>query len=106
MAGWPSFAPAENAEIVLPAVVQPDEDAGISSAPLPSAKLASPRLKLETVKDVRRELARIYREARRGELKPGTATKLAFLLDLTSRMIERSELEARIKALEGQGQTR
>jgi hypothetical protein len=106
MAGWPSFAPAESAENVPPLAMQQGKEAGVSSAPLPPAKLASPRLKLETVKDVRRELARIYREARRGELKPETATKLAFLLDLTSRMIERSELEARIEALEGQGQAR
>lgn len=69
-------------------------------APSPPIKLASPRMKLETVQNVRRELARIYREARRGELKVETASRLAYLLDLMSRMIERSDLEARIVALE------
>ncbi len=54
---------------------------------LPPAKLASPRLKLETVQNVRRELARIYREARRGELKVEAATRLAYLLDLDSDSI-------------------
>lgn len=102
MSGWPSFAPAENAENVPPAVMQTGKEAGFLSAPLPPAKLASPRLKLETVQNVRRELARIYREARRGELKVETATRLAYLLDLMSRLIERSELEARIEVLEAQ----
>ena len=78
MSGWPSFAPAENAENVPSAVMQSGKEAGVSPAPLLPTKLASPRLKLETVQNVRRELARIYREARRGELKVETATRLAY----------------------------
>ena len=106
MVGWPSYPPTKIAENVQLAAMQSGREAGVSSAPLPPAKLASPRLKLETVQNVRRELARIYREARRGELKVETATRLAYLLDLMSRLIERSELEARIEALERQGRGR
>lgn len=103
MSGWPSFETPQQAEIAPSAGTALAGDAAPVVAPHPPAKLPSPRLKLETVRDVRRELARIYREARRGELKPETATKLAFLLDLTARMIERNELEARIEALEARG---
>lgn len=84
--------------------------AGVSAdAPTPryveAQRKPSPRLKLETAAHCRREIARIYREARRGELKPETATKLAYLVELASRMIERSDLERRLELLEdGRGQ--
>lgn len=103
MTAWPDFQPAQNAENGQAPWGNAGGAPAVAPAPIPPAKVASPRLKLETVRDVRRELARIYREARRGELKPETATKLAFLLDLTARMIERNELEARIEALEARG---
>jgi hypothetical protein len=99
MAGWPSLAPAENAEIVARVGAQPAGELGLLAAP-PTPKLASTRLRLETVSDVKRELKRVYLEARRGELKLEHAGKLAYLLDLTSRLIERSDLERRLEALE------
>ena len=104
MTGWPSFAPAENAENGPLAIVPASENAGVASV-LPPAKV-SPRLKLGSVRDVRKQLAVIYREARNGTLKPETATKLAFLLDLMARIIERSDLEARLVALEQRGPAR
>lgn len=58
------------------------------------------RMRLETVADVRRELKRCYISARNEEISTQTATRLAYLLDLMSRMIERSDLEARIERLE------
>lgn len=80
-------------------------NAGVATNPpppnsVPAPRKPSPRLKLETAAHCRREVARLYREARRGELKPETASKLAYLVDLISRMIERSDLEKRIEALE------
>lgn len=97
MTGWPSYPPqAESGQAGWGA---PPADPGIAAEPSPRRQ-ASPRLKLETAAHCRRELARIYRETRRGELKPETATKLAYLIDLTSRIIERSELEKRVEQLE------
>jgi hypothetical protein len=58
------------------------------------------RLRLATVRDCRRELARLYVEARRGEIEPATATRLCFLLNALVGMIRDSDLEGRIAALE------
>lgn len=58
--------------------------------------------KLHTIEAVRREAARLYREARRGEVAAGDASKLAVLLQLVARLIEGSDLEARVRRLEGE----
>ncbi len=55
---------------------------------------------LETVADVRREAAELYRRACRGEVSAGGAARLAGLLTLSARVIEGAELEARLDALE------
>src|SRR5690242_5329316 len=55
---------------------------------------------LETVADVRREAAELYRRACRGEVSAGDASRLAGLLTLSARVIEGGELEARLDALE------
>ena len=63
----------------------------------------SPRLNLTTIEDVRRELARVYRDARSGKIEASNATRLAYILDLMRKMIETSDLEKRIAALEAVG---
>lgn len=97
--GWPSWPQTAGNGPLAPLQVGGSPE--VSPTP-PPRRLASPRLKLETVGNVRRELARIYREARRGELATQEATRFAYLLDLMSRMIERGELERRVEALEAQ----
>lgn len=62
---------------------------------------AMKRTKLGSIREIRSELARVYREARSGKIDTGTATRLAYLLDLMARMVERSELEERVANLEG-----
>ena len=65
--------------------------------PLP----ARPRvLRLATVKEVRLELARLYREAREGKVAAADAAKFAFLLDRIRACIVDHELEARVERLE------
>lgn len=59
------------------------------------------RLPLATIEDCRRELARVYREAKSRRRDVQEASKLAYMLHLLARMIEESTLEARIEALEG-----
>ena len=55
---------------------------------------------LTNVGHCRAELAAVYRQARAGQIQLADATKLAFVLVSLSRMIETSELEARVMALE------
>jgi hypothetical protein len=49
---------------------------------------------------IRREAARLYRDARTGKFDPGDASKLGSILALMARLVEGSTLEARITALE------
>ena len=68
-----------------------------ADAPTPPVRL---RLKLSTVEDVRRELARIYREGKTGSRDVSEVSKLANVLSLLGRLIEGSDLERRLTALE------
>ena len=55
---------------------------------------------LDTVGGVVTELGRVYREARRGQLDVGDATRLAMVLREIRCALEVSEFERRILALE------
>ena len=65
---------------------------------------AAPRVgKLDTLEDVRKELGRLYRAARRKsgpEPDAVVAAKLAYLLQAVARTIEGSEMEKRVANLE------
>ena len=63
---------------------------------------ASPRsrLRLNTVRECRRELAKVYVEARAGLIDTQTATRLAYLLQTLAAMIRDGDMEDRILALE------
>lgn len=49
---------------------------------------------------VRQEMARVYREARRGEISEQKAGRLCYILSLIARIIEGSDLEQRVAKLE------
>ncbi|MEN2386204.1 hypothetical protein [Comamonas sp. A7-5] len=68
---------------------------------------ATPRLRipLRSADDVRRELARLYRQMKSKEISAADGTKLAYVLNLLRQAIETGELETRIAALESQAQT-
>jgi len=55
---------------------------------------------LDTIAGVRRELGRLYREARAGRIDPGDATKLAFVLVSIVKVAEAAEFDARLRELE------
>ena len=57
--------------------------------------------RLNNVGGVVSELGKIYREARRGELDVGDATRLAMILREIRQALEVSEFEARLRAVEG-----
>lgn len=65
--------------------------------PAPAPRL---RLPLGTVAQVRAEMARLYREAKAGQRDVSDASKLGNLLALLARLIEASDLEQRLEALE------
>ena len=67
---------------------------------LPPAKGQRYRCKLDTVQDVKREMAKVYREARSGMVDAQDATKLTWCLQAIGKVIESSDLEKRIEALE------
>lgn len=56
--------------------------------------------RLDRASDVRVELARLYRSARKGDLPISDAARLGYLLSLLGRLIETSDLEQRIERLE------
>lgn len=62
--------------------------------------LPPPRIRLATVRDVRRELAKLYCDARGGRVAPGDAAKLAFVLDRVRQCLADVELEQRVIFLE------
>lgn len=67
-----------------------------TTSPLPPTV----RKALSKVEHCRAELAAVYREARAGRLNIADASRLGNILSLLARMIEGSDLEKRIEALE------
>ena len=59
-------------------------------------------MKLETITDARKEMPKLYREARSGRLDISDVSKLTNIFMLTGMVIESSDLEKRVAALEGE----
>lgn len=59
-----------------------------------------PKIKLNSIEDVRREMATIYREARAGTLEIGDAGRLAYVLTGIGKLIEVEKIELRLVELE------
>ena len=55
---------------------------------------------LKTADNVRLEMAKVYREMRRGVVDTGDGTKLVYVLAQIGKMIELHEIEQRISILE------
>lgn len=58
------------------------------------------RTRLGTIKDIKNEMARVYKEVRMGSLDTSQATKLIYILGQMSALIKDHELERRIELLE------
>lgn len=61
---------------------------------------ATPRLNLTTLEDIRREMARVYRECRNGQLDTAMGTKLVFMLTQIVKVHEVVIIEKRLTELE------
>ena len=62
------------------------------------------RAKLDSLGDVKREMAKVYREARSGILDVQDSTKLVWVLQAVGKVIESSDLEKRVEILEGKNE--
>jgi hypothetical protein len=65
----------------------------------PTPKLRK-RYKLHTIEEVRREMARVYRDARTGAIDAKLGARLAYMLTQIAQLIESGELEKRVRELE------
>lgn len=59
-----------------------------------------PRINLSNLEDVRREMARVYRDMRNRIIDPQDGTRLTYVLAQLGRMHEMAEVEQRVNALE------
>lgn len=73
----------------------------LTDTPRPTARRY--RARLESVRDVQHQVARLFRDARSGTIKVEDASRLANILAILSRMIAEGDLEARVEALEKRG---
>ncbi|MGZ5054444.1 MAG: hypothetical protein ACXWAT_05805 [Methylobacter sp.] len=72
----------------------------------PQGKPARYRAKLDTLQDVKREMAKLYRESRSGVLDVQDATKMTWMLQAVGKVIEGSDLEKRIEVLEKRNESK
>lgn len=60
----------------------------------------TPRINLATSEDIRREMAKVYRETRCNKIMPNNGTKLVYMLINILKAYEVSEIEKRLTDLE------
>lgn len=58
------------------------------------------KIDLRSPMALRREMGRLYRDARTGKINPAEATKLAYILELMRKAFETTEMEERLGLLE------
>ena len=68
----------------------------------PTPRAVAAKIDLHSLDDVRREMGKLYREARAGRIDTRDATRLAYILGEMVKLFAVREIEARVKALEGQ----
>lgn len=79
---------------------EPEGRASAGDQPSPPGGAKRLRLRLNTVDDVKKELARLYRDARAGQLETHDASRMANMLAILGRIIEGADIEERMEALE------
>lgn len=67
---------------------------------IPAVPTSRQRIPLKTLRDVRREMARVYCACRHGQIEVTDGSKLTYMLAQLGKVIADHELEARIAALE------
>lgn len=72
------------------------DDTTVMSTPSPQIRVG----RLDSIRAVRRELAKVYRDMRGKKISTMDGSRLAFVLATIGRILERSDLEQRLEALE------
>jgi len=72
----------------------------IQQVPITIVEDATPRINLATSDDVRREMAKVYRESRGGKIATSEATRLIYMLTQILKAHEVHVLEQKLLALE------
>jgi hypothetical protein len=85
----------------------PDEPATIDGRtlrliPTPGRRKAV----LNTLEGIRREMARVYRDAESGRRDTAEASKLVYILGQIGKVLEATEIETRLKLLEAKANAR
>lgn len=84
----------------------PPSKGAVSGEVLPRAQPPSspptPRISLRDVDAIRREMSRVYRDARRGRIESTEAARLVYILAELRKTYEASTLERRLAALESE----
>ena len=62
--------------------------------------IPTPRINLSTSEDIRREMAKVYRETRCNKILPSNGTKLVYMLVNILKAYEVTEIEKRLADLE------
>ncbi|AEJ02499.1 hypothetical protein Nit79A3_2745 [Nitrosomonas sp. Is79A3] len=62
--------------------------------------LPTPQIKLATIEDCRREMARVYRDARTARIDTQDASRFVYILSQIGKLIETGQLEQRLIELE------
>lgn len=62
--------------------------------------LPTPQIKLATIEDCRREMARVYRDARTNRIDSQDASRFVYILSQIGKLIELTDIEKRIDLLE------
>lgn len=62
--------------------------------------LPTPQIKLATIEDCRREMARVYRDARTARINTSEASRMVYMLSQIGKLIETGQLEQRLTKLE------
>lgn len=60
----------------------------------------TPRINLANSEDIRREMAKVYRETRSNQILPSNGTKLVYMLISILKAYETTEIEKRLTDLE------
>jgi len=68
----------------------------------PTPRAVAAKIDLQTLDDVRREMGKLYREARTRKMDTRDATRLAYILGEMVKLFAVREIETRVKALEAQ----
>ena len=72
----------------------------VRQVPITIVENATPRINLATSDDVRREMAKVYRESRGGKIATSEATRLVYILTQILKAHEVHVLEQKLLALE------